>query len=183
MAAAFYRNSSALSPHRQARTDLTATKMPTREFVQDAQDVVEEDFTLHYRVTDTDGFLDRLFPVKQKIIDTILQRMKDEGFYDTETQRWAGFPDPTRQGRGSKKSKENSMYGPFCAIAEAIREVAENLREEINPPDQRMGAMKWVDYHSKSPLTENTQAAQLRPDCLSALQVIASHVRASLLID
>jgi hypothetical protein len=99
--------------------------MKTREFAQDVQDAVEQDFTLHYRVTDTEDFLARLLPVEKKTLDAILHDMKHEKLYDTQTQRWKGFPDPTRREEGEtdtkKKPKENSMYGPFCAIAEAIR--------------------------------------------------------------
>src|SRR6266540_439614 len=131
VASAFYRGSTAISPHRQelkSHGDLTASRMKTRELAQDVQDAVEQDFTLHYRVTDTKQFLDRLLPVEKTTVNAILQYMKKEQFYDSQTQRWTGFPDPTRQERGSKskkkkkkkKSKETSLYGPFCAIAEAI---------------------------------------------------------------
>ena len=147
--------------------------MKTQELAQDVKNAVEQDFTYHYRVTDTEDFLNRLLPVQKATLDTILQNMKKANLYNPQTKRWKGFPDPGRRGSGSKKnekkkrSKENSMYGPFCEIAEAIREFAEQ------GSSSEMGATKWVDYHSKSPLSENTQAAQLRPDALFAFTAIA----------
>ena len=175
MTPAFYRGDTAISPHRQrlkSHGDLTASKMKTKELVQDVQDEVEADFTLHYRVTDTKQFLDKLLPVEKSTIDQILQHMKDEQIYDSQTQRWTGFPDPTRQESRleKKKPKENSLYGPFCAIAEAIRTFAE---KQARSSVSGMGTTKWVDYHSKSPRSWDSRAAQLRPDALFALQAIA----------
>jgi 2,4-dienoyl-CoA reductase-like NADH-dependent reductase (Old Yellow Enzyme family) len=175
----FYRGSACISPHRQASKSyggLTATKMTTRELAQDVQDAVDHDFTLHYRVTDTEQFLDRLLPVQMATCDTILQYMMEKALYDSDTQRWRGYPDPHKesdQGSGpkrkKKKLKENLLYGPFCATAEAIREFVEKQR----PTALQMGDTKWMDYHSKSPRSEDSQAARLRPDALFAFQVIA----------
>ena len=167
-----YHGTVPISPHRQeskSRADLTATKM--KELAKDVQDAVEEDFPLHCRVTDTDAFLTKLLPVENATLDKILQYMKNEKrFYNSQTQRWKGFFDPTQQPSGSKKTpKENSLYGPFCAIAEAIREFLEN-RCSCDP---EMGNMKWMDYHSNSPRSQDSQAAQLRPDILLAFQAIA----------
>ena len=191
IAPVLYRGITAISPHRQelkSRGNLTGTKM-TKELAQDVQNEVEQDFTQHYRVTDTGDFLNRLLPVERTTLDRILQYMKDENVYDSQTQRWTGFPDPTRRTKKKKKkrkSKENSMYGPFCAIAEAIRQFIETQRSSFS----EMGATKWVDYHSKSPLSEDGQAAQLRPDALFAFKAIAqqtvlkeSQVRASLVLN
>ena len=98
-----------------------------KELAKDVQDAVQEDFPLHCCVTDTDEFLTKLLPVEKATLDTILQYMKKEEFYNSETQRWKGFFDPRQQQSGSKKKpKENSLYGPFCAIAEAIRELLES---------------------------------------------------------
>jgi len=137
------------SPHRQLKShgDLTAIRVNTKELAQDVQD-----FTPHYRVTDAILFSDRLLPVKKSTVDAILQNMKDEQIYDSQTQRWKGFP--------VKKAKENSLYGPFCAIAEAIRGFVE---ARVRPSASEMGSSKWVD----------SKSAQLRPDTLFALQAVA----------
>ena len=50
---------------------------------------------LYYCVADTSLFLERLLPVEKSTVDTILQHMTDEQIYDSQTQRWKGFPDPT----------------------------------------------------------------------------------------
>ena len=170
-----YHGSTAISPHRRGlKSHGELTTMKTRELAQDVQNAVEQDFTYHYRVTDTKDFLDRLLPVRKTMLDRILRHMKEVNLYDSEKKRWKGFPEPGRRGSGSKKkekkkkSKENSMYGPLCEIAEAIRQFAEEQRSS-----SEMGATKWMDYHSKSPLSENTQAAQLRPDALFAFTAIA----------
>ena len=172
----FYTGDSTLTPHRQSKshTGLTATRMKTKELAQDVQDAVEEDFTLHYRVTDTDQFLKKLLPVEQATLDAVLLYMtNDKKLYDATTQRWTGFPDSTRQESGAttkenKKLKEKSLYSPFCATAEAIREFLEKSRTA-----SQMGDTKWVDYHANSPKTQDRQGAQLRPDALFALRVIA----------
>ena len=174
MVLGFYHGSTVTSPHRQLKPhgDLTATRMKTKEVAQDVQDEVELDFTLHYRVTDTTQFLDRLLPVKKSTLDAILQHMKDKQMYDSQTQRWKGIPGHTRQesGKKTKKPKESSLYGPFCAIAEAIREYVE---ARVRPSASEMGSSKWVDYHSKSPKSFDSKSAQLRPDALFALQAVA----------
>lgn len=175
----FYTGDSTLTPHRQPKshTGLTATRMKTKELAQDVQDDVEEDFTLHYRVTDTDQFLKKLLPVEQATLDAVLLYMtNDEKLYDATTNRWTGFPDPTCQESGAtkkekKKLKEKSLYGPFCAIAEAVRGFLEKRRTA-----SQMGDTKWVDYHAKSPKTQDRQAALLRPDVLFALRVIAEQM-------
>ena len=180
-AAALYRGITAISPHRKelkSHGELTATMMKTKERAQDVEDAVEEDFTLHYRVTDTEDFLKKLLPVEATTVDAILQSMKNQGLYDSQTQRWKGFPVPTPRESGSKekgkpkekKPKENSLYGPFTTIAEAIRKVAET---QPGFSISKMGSTKWIDYHSKSPTSQDSQAAQLRPDNLFAFQTVA----------
>jgi len=58
--------------------DLTATRLKTKELAQDVQDAVEEDLSLHYRVTDSDTIdsLNRLLPVEKTKLDAILEHMK-----------------------------------------------------------------------------------------------------------
>ena len=121
--------------------------MKTKELARDVQDAVEQDFTLHYRVTDTERFLDKLLPVEATTVNTILQSMKDQNLYDSQTRRWMGFPDLTCRESESKKKKpqEKSLYDPFSAVAEAIRKVAETQR---GSSVSKMGATKWVGYHS-----------------------------------
>jgi hypothetical protein len=174
----FYIGDSNLTPHRQPKshTGLTATRMKTKELAQDVQDEVEEDFTLHYRVADTDQFLKKLLPVERATLDAVLLYMtNEEMLYDATANRWIGFPDPACQESGAtkkeKKLKEKSLYGPFCAIAEAIRGFSEKTRTA-----SQMGDTQWVDYHAKSPKTQDRQAALLRPDVLFALRVIAERM-------
>ncbi len=178
MVLGFYCSNSGLSPHHQLKShgELTVTRMKTKVLAQDVQDVVEQDFTLYYHVTDTEQFLNKLLPVEKATLDAILQYMKNKNLYDSTTQRWTGFPDPMRQEsrlkekkEEEKKPKEKSLYDLFCAIAEAIRGFAEKQR----PTTLQMGDTKWVDYHTKSPQSQDRQGAQLRPDVLFALQVIA----------
>src|SRR5260221_9487872 len=78
------------------------------ELVQGDLDSVEQDFTLHYHVTETKQFLDKLLPVDIRTVVAILQFMKDENIYDSQTQRWSGFPVPTHQENGSRKKKKKS---------------------------------------------------------------------------
>jgi len=107
MGLGFYHGSTTVSPHRQSKShgDLTATRLETKELAQDVQDAVEEDLTIHYRVTDTMDFLNRLLPVEKTILDAILKHMKAEELYDSKSRRWKGFSDPMHQESGSKKKK------------------------------------------------------------------------------
>ena len=80
---------------------------------------MEEDFTLHYRVTETERFLDKLLPVEATTVDTILESMKDQNLYNSQTQRWVAFPDPTHresESKEKKKPKENLLilWPLFC---------------------------------------------------------------------
>ncbi len=182
MGLGFYHGSTTISPHRQSSKshgDLTATRLKTKEQAQEVQDAVEEDLTIHYRVTDTMDFLNRLLPVEKTKLDAILEHMKAEELYDSKSRRWKGFSDPTRQESGSKEKKkpkgkkgpkENALYGAFCRIAEAIRVFIE---EKGLGSSSEMGPSKWVDYHSQSPKTPDSNAAQLRPDVLFALRAVA----------
>ena len=133
-------------------------------------------------------FLNRLLPVEKTKLDAILEHMEAEKLYDSKSRRWQGFSDPTHQESGlkekkkpkgkkgqkgpkeEKKPKENSLYGAFCRIAEAIRVFIE---EKGLGSISEMGASKWVDYHSQSPKTPDSNAAQLRPDVLFALRAVA----------
>jgi hypothetical protein len=57
---------------------LDGDEMTTRELAQDVQDAVEQDYTLHYRVTDAEQFLDRLLPVQKATCGKMLQYMKEK---------------------------------------------------------------------------------------------------------
>lgn len=105
--------------------------------------------------------------------------MKDKELYNSQTQRWADFPDTTKEKSKSKEKKskekklhEKSLYGPFTKIAEAIRKVAET---KTGSSTSKMGSTNWVDYHSKSPWSQDRRAAQLRPDALFAFRSVANH--------
>jgi len=136
---ALYRGSTAISPHRQqskSHGELTAA-MKTKELAQDVQDAVEQDFTIHCRIAETEKFLNKLLPVPPTTINAILRSMKDQKLYDSQTQRWVGFADPippdgeseeeskSPEEKKKKKLQEKSLYDPFTRIAEAIREAAE----------------------------------------------------------
>jgi hypothetical protein len=151
---------------KKSHGDLTATRMYNKELRADVQEAVEQDFTLHYRVTDTAQFLDKLLPVEQTIVNNILQSMEDQDLYNSQSKRWVQFPDP------ETKFKENSLYGPFNTIAEAIHLAAQDFKKGTA---SEVGPTKWADYHSKSPKTHDSQAAQLRPDSLFALKLLADH--------
>lgn len=190
MGLGFYHGSTTISPHRQSSKshgDLTATRFKTKELTQDVQNAVEEGLTIHYRVTDTMDFLNRLLPVEKTKLNAILEHMEAEELYDSKSRRWKGFSDPTRQESGlketkpkgkkgqkgpkeEKKPKENALYGAFFRIAEAIRVFIE---EKGLGSTSEMGASKWVDYHSQSPKTPDSNVAQLRPDVLFALRAVA----------
>jgi hypothetical protein len=144
--------------------------MYTTERQADVQEAVEQDFKLHYRVTDTTQFLDKLLPVEQAIVDEILQSSEVKKLYDSQNKRWVGFPEP------GTKFKESSMYGPFNRIAEAIRVAAEKLKKGTL---SEVGPTTWADYHSRSPTTQDSNAAQLRPDVLFALRLVADHAKSS----
>src|SRR5260221_3371653 len=169
-----YYNASSATPLRselkKRHGDLTATRMYTTERQSDVQEAVEQDFKLHYRVTDTTQFLDKLVPVERTIVDKILQSTEVKRLYDSQNKRWAGFPEP------GTKFKESSIYRPFNRIAEAIRLAAENLRK--GTPSE-VGPTTWADYHSRSPTTQDSKAAQLRPDVLFALKLVADHAKSS----
>lgn len=167
-----YYDASSGTPHRSElqkhRGDLTATRMYTTEYQPDVEQAVEQDFSLHYRLTDTGHFLDKLLPVEQAIVDSILQTEEVSRLYNSRSKRWVGFSEP------GSKFRENSLYGPFNDIVEAIRLTAEKLRSTTASD---VGPTMWADYHSKSPKTQDSQAAQLRPDVLFALKHVADHAK------
>jgi len=169
-----YYNASSVTPLRselkKSHGDLTATRMYTTERQTDVQEAVEQDFKLHYRVTDTSQFLDKLLPVEQSIVDKILQSTEVKGLYDSQNKRWTEFPKP------GTKYKESSIYGPFNRIAEAIRLAAENSRKGTT---SEVGPTTWADYHTRSPTTQDSRAAHLRPDVLFALKLVADHAKSS----
>ena len=170
----FNASSTSTTPHRselkKSHGDLTATRMYTKECQADVQEAVEQDFTLHYRVTGTTQFLDNLLPVEKTIIDKIFQSPDVQKLYDSQKRRWSNFPEP------GTDFKENSIYGPFNRIAEAIRLAAEKLKK--GTPSE-MGPTTWADYHTRSPKTHDSKAAQLRPDVLFALKLVADHAQSS----
>jgi hypothetical protein len=128
----------------------------------DIKQTDEENVRLHYCVTDTYHFLDKLLPVEPDIVDKILQKMTDDRLYDSQSERWARLPDP------GPEFEDESLYGPFLDIVEAIRLAAENLRTGT----AKVGPTMWADYHS-----QQTQVARLRPDVLFALKSLADYVQ------
>ncbi len=118
-----YYNASSGTPQRselkKSQGDLTATRMYNVE--QDVHEAVEQDFTLHYRVTDTTQFLNKLLPVEQAIVEKILKLEEIEQLYDSQRKRWIYFPEP------ESKFTENALYDPFNRITEAIRVAAEKV--------------------------------------------------------
>ena len=66
--------------------------MKTVERAADVEQAVENDFDLHFRVTDAEKFLNNLLPVDESIVDEILKKMKVKGVYNIKTERGHGFP-------------------------------------------------------------------------------------------
>lgn len=110
--------------------------------------------------------IEKLLPVESAVIRKIFKKMKDKKLYVSQSKRWVGFPDPNTE------FKENSLYCPFNNIAEEIRLAAEGLRTGTAT---ETGPTMWADYHSRTPRTQDSQAAQLRPDILFALRFLAEH--------
>jgi hypothetical protein len=144
---------------------LASTTMNTKEYQADAEAAVEEDFKLHYRTTDTNLFLEKLLPVNEKDVESILKSMEEKGTYKTRSKTWSGFP-----GRNNRenKYKEAILYTPFQTVAEAIRIAADTLAKKSD-----MGPASWVDYHSKSPKSFDGTGAKLRADVVLALDMVA----------
>lgn len=96
--------------------ELTEMTMKAKERAQDVQDAVEEDFTLHYRVTD------KTRQVEAITVNMILK-------IKTTNSEIDGFPEPTPRESESreKKLQENSLYGPFTTTTEAIWKVVKQV--------------------------------------------------------
>ena len=170
--ALLYSGASGNSPQRQlSKSQGPLSTMTNKEQAGDVKAAVEEDLRLHRRVSNTKQFLAKLLHVEDNTVNAIFQSMKVQHLYNDQMRRWTGFPDPRGpKTKDEKKPQERSLYAPFTTIAEAIRKVAETF---AGPSRSNMGVAKWVDYHSKSPKSQDSQAAQLRPDNLFAFQTDA----------
>ena len=167
--ACFFDTRSGTTPVRvKGRGSLTATKMKTVERAADVERAVEDDFDLHFRVTDAEKFLNSLLPVDEGIVDEILKKMKVKGIYNIKTERWHGFP--TQKAGATEKT----LYAPFNKVANEIRVAAEEIREKSQISTE-IGPTEWLDYHTKSPKSQDSQGAKLRPDGLLALQALAKY--------
>lgn len=143
--------------------------MDIKEHFTDVEAAVKQDFTLHYRVTSTAKFLKKLLPVEKTIVNKILQKMKEKHLYDPQSRRWALFPHSIDR---ENKYLETSLYLPFNIIAESIRVAAQEIKK-ADSSGSAMGPARWVDHHSKSPKSHDTQGSQLRPDALFVLEILA----------
>ena len=180
--ALLYSGASGNSPHRQLlQSHGPLSTMTNKEHAGDVKAAVEEDQRLHRRVSETEQFLARLLHVEGDTVNAILQSMKAQHLYNDQSRRWTGFPDPRvpktkTKDEKEKKPQERSLYAPFTTIAEAIRKVAETF---AGPSRAKMGRANLVDYHSKSPKSQDSQATQLRPDNPFAFQIDAVPIQSN----
>ncbi len=93
------------------------TIMNTKE----VQSQVQAAVALHYCATNTAEFLKRLLPVKKRIINTVLQTMKDKGLYDTQSQRWLLFPPSRLRTRKHPFSQNRRSHPNGCTTDEERR--------------------------------------------------------------
>ncbi|GLB35546.1 hypothetical protein LshimejAT787_0211110 [Lyophyllum shimeji] len=152
----FNRTSSAGSPLRKIKSGLSRTM--TKHTTNDVKERLWHD-------------------VIQKVPDT----MVDKGYY--ANKRWEGFPVPGKvmdkaegKAAGRRRPLEKELYGAFVNIANAIHEAAkEATKAEHQSASHSIGATKWVDYHSRSPESQDVDAAEIRPDCLNVMIPVQKH--------
>ncbi|KAF8963675.1 hypothetical protein BDZ97DRAFT_988602 [Flammula alnicola] len=132
-----------------------------KETAEDVKEAVERDFQMHCRVAETDALMAKLLPVPDSVITKVLKKMEVNCCY--VAGKWKAFPSP------NAAQKEEEVYKAFISVANAIREAAEEVMKEEGSSHERLGANEWVDYHSRTPISQDTDGAPIRPDALLAL--------------
>ncbi|KAF8889477.1 hypothetical protein CPB85DRAFT_275757 [Mucidula mucida] len=121
----------------------------------DAESVYEDDnvdYARQCRVADTAEFLEKLLPVPDRIIETVLKKLTGSHY---DGKRWKDFP------CSESAVKGKALYAPFIKVANAIRTAIEEAAAATN---DLHGVAEWVDYHAQIPEPSLSDAA--RPDCL-----------------
>lgn len=136
-----------------ARAQTTTTMARTKSYASDMDKAVYIDLSNHFLISDTAEFLEKLLPVSESCVDTILKVLTKKSVY--KDGRWAKMP-------ASNNAKEDEIYKPFVEIANAI---SDQVATTGMGAQGRVNGV-WVDRHSKSPKSPDEDAAKICPDCL-----------------
>ncbi len=81
------------------------------------KEAVNTNLPVHYRVSDTDEFLEAMFPIEELLVDAIWKKVKVAHHPES---RWSAFPESV--------VKDHEMYsGAFVSVANAIHSAAGEL--------------------------------------------------------
>ncbi|KAG6908725.1 hypothetical protein DXG01_003570 [Tephrocybe rancida] len=122
---------------------LERSKMLVEELALAAQRDIKN--TLH--TVDTDAFLNKIFPSNTPSGDIFKKLQKNNSYAG---QRWTGFPDNPVAGQ------EKLLYEPFAAACNAITRAID--RKQVRTK------IVYVDRHSTTPHSPNSDMAASRPD-------------------
>ncbi len=125
-----------------------------------AESVYEDDkadYAKQCRVADTTKFLEKLLPVPDRIIETVLEKLTGSHY---DGKRWKDFPCPESAVKGK------ALYAHFIEVANAIRTAIKEAAEATNDLHD---VAEWVNHDSQIPELSHSDAA--RPDCLLAHNV------------
>ena len=122
---------------------------------------------------ETSSFLKKLLPVKECLIEGIFYRVKAQGYY--VDGRWKGYEDLSpdtdsldqedifpeadsvdEEDEIPAAKHENPVLAAFVDVANVICKAAEEkTKDEGDSHLDRLGANKWVDYHSGPPISKD----------------------------
>ena len=112
-----------------------------------------------YMAADTNLFLEKIVPVTNKKVTTILDDLKKKGLYDG--RKWKDMP--------KSGATEATFYKPFIDIANEIGDISIKLK--YISEDAIRG--RWVNCSNTKPESPDAPAAAVRPD-LSYVSIATS---------
>ena len=142
--------------HIKASGSLASTHIPTKAV--DVNQMVLDELQYNTGIADTDAFINALLDVDKKIVSDIYDKLVEAKKYDTVNERWAGFP-------LESEGTESALYHPFVIAANAINEAC----AVVSPPLATRIHSSWLDRHSISPSSRDSDAPAIRPDVISVI--------------
>ncbi|KIM34821.1 hypothetical protein M413DRAFT_450042 [Hebeloma cylindrosporum] len=133
------------------------------------------DFLFNYCVAETSSFIKKLLPVKECLFEEIYSRLKSQGYY--LDGRWKDFPDTDsldQEHSFPAADQEDAVLAAFVGVANVIRKAAEEVLQaegELHP--DVLGATEWVNYHSRTPISEDKD--DIGPNALRVLTGLDEH--------
>ncbi|KAG6918274.1 hypothetical protein DXG01_015648 [Tephrocybe rancida] len=127
---------------------------PGRTKQADVHKMVKLDLGSHCRVADVKPFVDNYFPIAPGVTNSVLQKMKQQKYYNSTRQQWQWEDAGVWKDMPPSSAKESAFYVPLVKICEAIRNA--HITDHFSS--------RWFVSADNAPKSPDKNASLIRPD-------------------